>query len=276
MIKLGLDSFSYNLTMEDPVSPRDVFWFLRRVVELDLQGCQIDPRHIHSWDEQTMFAIRDFCGEHSLYLELGTWRYDYDTVGMQLDMAKKAGARSLRTFYGGLRHEMTGDDIRRGIAESIEGLKRLSDISEQAGVPLALENHEEFTSGEIIEILQAVDSPFVRACLDTGNCLPVGEDPIECVTNLAPYAACTHLKDWIIWWEDGTPRWEDRPLGQGEAKVVEVVALLQQLRPDLPLTIENPTWGSCRTVTKYDEERNVIQSVEYARDIVSMMQRTIV
>ena len=269
MVKLGLDSFSYNLHMENPQKPLDVFWFLNRVVELGLDGCQVDPRHLGDWKADLMNGIGQFCSDNGLYLELGTWRYDFDTVSMQLQRASEAGARCLRTFYGGFRHETSAHDLRKAMSDTTEGLKRLAPVAEDAGVPLALENHEEFTSEEIVEILEAVGSPYVRACLDTGNGMPVGEDPVDCVRNLAPYAAATHLKDWVVRFEDGVPSWEDRALGEGEAKTAQVYAILRHKLPDLPLTIELPTFGSSRQVTIEDEERNVVKSVEFARGLES-------
>lgn len=181
MAGLGLDSYSYSLTMEDPAAPRDVFWFLKRVADIGLRGCQIDPRHIPAWSPEVMNGIGAFCAGHALYLELGTWRYDFDTVSRRLELAAEAGARCLRTFYGGYRYEMSADDLRRAIRQSVAGLKRLADVAERARLPLALENHEEFRAEEIVGILDAVDSPWVRCCLDTGNGMAVGEDPLECV-----------------------------------------------------------------------------------------------
>lgn len=84
---------------------------------------------------------------------------------------------------------------------------------------------------------------------------------------MLPFAASTHLKDWIVRTEDGVPRWEDRPLGRGEARVADVYSLLRRERPDLPLTIEVPTRGSCRAVTPADEDRNVVESVRFARSL---------
>lgn len=268
MTQIGLDSFSYNLTIEDPGHPLDVFWFLNRVVELGLDGCQVDPRHTQGWSHEVVRGIGDFCSSHGLYLELGAWRYDPEVLASKLETCAEVGARCLRTFYGGLRHRMTPEEIQTGVSESIEGLKRLSGVAERVRVPLALENHEEFTSEEIVEIIQAVSSPFVGVCLDTGNGMMVGEDPLDCVRRLSPCAVCLHLKDWVVHWNDGVPRWEDRPLGEGEGKALEVIGLLRQNQPDIPLTIEVPTWGSCRPVTTADEDRNVVRSIEFARRVV--------
>lgn len=269
MARLGLDSFSYNLHLEDPASPRDVFWFLEKVVGLGLDGCQIDPRHLSDWDEGLIRKVGEFCRDRGLYLELGTGGYGFEKLSRRLALARAAGARCLRTFCSGRRCDMSPAQIAELAADAAEGLRRLAGAAEAAGVPIALENHGVFTSGEIIAILDDVDSPYVRCCLDTANSLLVGEDPLECTRALAPYAAAVHLKDWIVRFEDGAPRWEDRILGQGEGKVAEVYRTLREANPDLPITIENPTWGSSRPVAPEDEERNVVSSVAFARRLES-------
>jgi len=279
-VRLGLDSFSYNLTIEDPDAPRDTFWFLERCARLGLDGCQLDPRHVRKrdaerrlWDEGFLRKVGDFCRRHGLYLELGDWRFGEEALTQHLELAAEVGARSLRTFYGGRRHKMSAAEIAAGVEESIRGLAALAPVAERVRVPLALENHEEFTSAEIIRIIEAVGSPYVRACLDSGNGMMVGEDPLECTRALAPYAAAVHLKDWVVREEGGEPRWEDRVLGRGDARAAEAYAVLREANPDLPITIENPTWGSLRAVTRADEERNVVESVAFARSLAGRHPR---
>ncbi len=151
------------------------------------------------WDRGILRTASEFCREHALYLELGTGGFGFEDISMKLQLARDAGARSLRTFYGGHRHLLSAEDIRRMVREAAEGLKRLADVAAASDVILAIENHEEFTGAEVFEIITAVDSPcFVRACLDTGNGMIVGEDPLECTRALAPYASCVHLKDWVV------------------------------------------------------------------------------
>ncbi len=266
-VRLGLDSFSYNLHLEHPSAPRDIRWFLDRLLGLGLDGCQVDPRHLRGWDATILQTVSSFCGEHGLYLELGTGGFGFDDISAKLEKAASAGARTLRTFHGGERHRMQPADVRQALDAASEALKRLSDVAERAGVVLAVENHGEFTSEELASLLRDVGHPFVRACLDTGNGMLVGEDPLECVRNLLPFAACVHLKDWEVRLEEDGPVWEDRPLGQGGAKAREVLTLLLSERPDLPVTIEVPTWGSRERRCREREDANVRESVRFARSV---------
>lgn len=272
MVRIGLDSFSYNLHMEHPEEPQDVFWFLQRIVDLGLNGCQVDPRHLQGWDPDVVSRVGDFCRDNGLYLDLGTGGFDSAYLAGRLEVAHRAGAGSLRTFFGGHRHQMKPDEIRWGIEHAVEGLLGVRPSCEATGVKVGVENHEEFTADEILEIVQRVNHPMIGACLDSGNTLPVGDDPVEATRKLAPHTVCMHFKDWRVHWSDGVPRWEHCPLGEGEARAAEVFTLLRELRPELPITIENPTWGSCAPVTREDEEHNVTRSVEWVRDMETRQQ----
>lgn len=271
MLKLGLDSFSFNLHLEHPEDPKDIGWFLDQVLELGLDGMQIDPRHLLGWNPDILQKAALFCSKHSLYLELGTGGLGFEDISRKLDMAARAGARTLRTFYGGHRHQFSSESLQQAIADTTEGLKRLGDVAASCGVILALENHEEFTSLEIVQMLQAVDHPFVRACLDTGNGMMVGEDALECTDNLTDYAACVHLKDWVVRWNEDIPQWEDRPLGTGDARAAEVFQMLRTRCPHLPITIENPTWGASRKRSRQDEMQNIRQSIAFLRALACLV-----
>ena len=61
---------------------------------------------------------------------------------------------------------------------------------------------------------------------------------IETVTRLAPRVLCTHIKDAVLAF---TPRglcWQARPVGSGILPMTDILAVLIQARPGLPLTIE--------------------------------------
>ena len=263
MAKLGLDSFSYHRNM---TGTRDVCWFLEKVVDLGLDGCQVDPIHLRNWDPDLVREIGKFCALHGLYLELGSGGFDYDHLRGRIELAAEAGARAMRTFIGGDRWSTPQERRVEIIGYATENFRRLAGTAERVGVPLALENHEDLTSLEIAGIIDAVQSPFIRTLVDTGNGLCVGEDPVECVRRLAPYAAATHLKDWKVWWEDGVPQRQGCALGQGDARVREAYAILRSARPDMPITIEiAAVRPGDAPMSVEEEDRMVVESVGFAR-----------
>lgn len=268
MAKLGLDSFSYRVHLADTETPRDVLWFIDRVVELGLDGCQFDPMHLDGWREPLVREIADACRQRGLYLELGSGGFVYDHLAPRLELAADVGARVMRTFITGERHKESEQRLNEMIGIAIENFKHLAELAERVGVPVALENHEDLTSAELIRILDAVDSPYIRALVDTGNGLPLGEDPLDCVGALIPYAAATHFKDWNVRIEDGLPIREGCPLGQGDARAAEVYSMLRAALPDLPITIEIPSIKPDNSPqTLAEEDANVVASVRFARSL---------
>ena len=68
-------------------------------------------------------------------------------------------------------------------------------IAEDHGVVLAIENHIDYTSEEIHQILERVGSDALKVNFDTGNTLRMMEDPVAAARRLGPYTVATHTKD---------------------------------------------------------------------------------
>jgi sugar phosphate isomerase/epimerase len=74
-------------------------------------------------------------------------------------------------------------------------LKKSAPSAEAAGIKIAVENHCDSFSEEILWLLDIVDHPAVGACIDTVNALMVMEDPMRAISNLAPRAFTNHFRD---------------------------------------------------------------------------------
>ena len=111
-----------------------------------------------------------------------------------VDVANELGVSLVRVFSGSYRE---GYSPAQGLAWIIEGLAAGAAYAERNGVTLALENHGLFAgrSEQVRDIIEQVNSPALRANLDTGNFLLAGENPLLAVKNLANLAALVHLKD---------------------------------------------------------------------------------
>jgi len=75
----------------------------------------------------------------------------------------------------------------------IESIQKCLPAAEQAGVLLGLENHWGLarTPEGLLRIIKAVDSPWLRVLLDTGNFL---EDPYDKLEQCAPYTVFMQAK----------------------------------------------------------------------------------
>ena len=144
-----------------------------------------------------------------------------------------------------------------------ESVKR----AEDAGVRLAIENHIDFTSDEILELLNNVDSEFLGVNFDSGNCLRVFEDPVEAARKLAKHTYATHIKD--INPGKGSPMdwtfWASAPAGGGIIDMPGVVAALSEGGYDGMLCVEIDFLKDPRD----DETEAVEQAVGYLKRLIA-------
>ena len=82
-----------------------------------------------------------------------------------------------------------------------EGLARYAPMAHDQGRRLAIENHQDFGSDELVEFCEAY-GPGLGICFDTGNTFPVGEAPLDFARRIAPYVAHVHLKDYRVQFTD--------------------------------------------------------------------------
>lgn len=85
----------------------------------------------------------------------------------------------------------------------IESIEKCLPSAEKCGVVLGLENHWGLacTPEGVIKIINAIDSPWLKVTLDTGNFL---EDPYDKLEKLAPYTTFVHAKTYYgggIWYQ---------------------------------------------------------------------------
>jgi hypothetical protein len=112
----------------------------------------------------------------------------------------------------------------------------LREASEQAGeygISLAIENHQDFTSDELMELCETTGAN-VGVCLDTGNALSVGEDPVSFARTIAPRVKHVHFKDYQVHWSDEGYRLVRCAIGDGVIPFSEIATVL---RRDAPLTV---------------------------------------
>lgn len=107
-----------------------------------------------------------------------------------VDVAAKLGAGHIRVFGGTVPKGESEDHAAEWV---IEILRRAAEYSSSRGVILGLENHGGITlrAERILEIVQAVGSPWVGINLDTGN---FREKAYEQIAMCLPYAVNAQFK----------------------------------------------------------------------------------
>lgn len=227
----------------DPgVDPFEPFAFLAHCSELGAGGIQAA---LGVLDDARAAALQQQAQEQGMFVEaiisLPQDDGDADRFRVEMRTASRAGARAVRCVaIPGRRYEyfQSLEDFRRAEADALQMLLRAAPIAEELRLPLAVENHKDQRIDERLKLFEAVDSEFVGACVDTGNSLALLEDPLDTVGALAPWAKAVHLKDQALQVRDDGFLLADVPLGAGVIDLREVVRLLRERQPGLPMCLE--------------------------------------
>lgn len=288
---VGIDSYSfhryfgeiYDNLQTDPGTRWDMKDdFVPFAVSLGVDEVALETIFFPVFDDGYCAAIKDRLDRASLRRVIG-WGHpdglhagqDHEALAdlvRHIPRAAKVGATTMRIVASSMVHvdEPHGPQITASVAM----LKEAARAAEDQGVTLAIENHIDFTSTEILEIVHGVDSPALRVNFDTGNALRMYEDPVEAARNLAPYTVATHTKD-IIARRGGAPSdrfvfWPSCPAGEGLVDLLGVARVLDEAGFDGSLAIELD-----RLATPWDtvpEEENVAQSIRHLKSIVEQLQ----
>jgi sugar phosphate isomerase/epimerase len=139
--------------------------------------------------------------------------------------------------------------------------------AEDSGVRLAIENHIDFNSDEILWLIETVSSPWLGVNFDTGNFVRLLDDPIKGMAKLAKYTYATHIKDLKVRKDAGADEWyffSSTPVGDGVVDNGKLVRLLSDAGYSGLLAVEidflHPDYGD-------DEDSAVARSVEELRRI---------
>jgi sugar phosphate isomerase/epimerase len=163
-----------------------------------------------------------------------------------VDVANALEVDLMRVFSG---NHKEGYALEEGLDWIIEGLSEGADYAQAHGVVLALENHGLMAgrSDQVRHIIDIVDSPALRANLDTGNFLLVGQNPTEAAHGLADVVALVHLKDFarapegrtkhVYYGLDKQP-YTGTVVGEGQVDLAAILEILREAGYDGWLSLE--------------------------------------
>lgn len=125
------------------------------------------------------------------------------------------------------------------LAATREFLRRLRPIALDLGVHINLETHEEITSFELVNLVEAAGSDVFGIVFDTANPVQRLEHPRLTTERVAPYVRQTQLKDCALTPVEGGYQFDLTPCGDGVVDFEHVLSTLASTAPAVNLTIEN-------------------------------------
>src|SRR5712692_5484030 len=243
MMRIGLSVYGTVFSMgihpasgRQPISPRQL---MDRVLTVDLEGVEM-PASLLQGEDVT--EVARYAQGHGLFITLAASGYDAETLTVAIDLGARLGAGTIRTVIGGAK--IGGD--RRPLAgrwqsflqEVLTGLREATRVAERAGVNLAVENHQDLSSEELLWLCDSIDSPRFGITLDTGNTLATAEEPLDFARRVAPYIKNVHLKDYWVYPSEEGYRLVRCPLGNGVVDFPALFEILAEVCPDVTTSIE--------------------------------------
>lgn len=150
-----------------------------------------DNLPLHQLPEADRNLLLEMATARGVQVEVGTRRLTKEHILHYLAIAKSFGSRFLRVVIDDVGYHPTEGDIQREINNLLPYLQ-------EAGVILAIENHDRFPAKILERIIRKTDERWVGICLDTANSLGAGEGFSEVLSVLAPYTVNLHVKDITI------------------------------------------------------------------------------
>jgi 3-oxoisoapionate decarboxylase len=142
--------------------------------------------------------------------------------------------------------------------------------AEAAGVKLALENHIDSFSSEVLWLIDQVNHPSVGACVDTVNALLVTEDPMVAIENLAPRAFTNHFKDHRIEIESYGCRLTGVALGDGDIDLKRAYQIIRDKSSmkRINIEVELDAGTDAPDEARRREREAVKRSIRYCREVL--------
>jgi sugar phosphate isomerase/epimerase len=201
-------------------------------VEIPVDRCFADAAEAEAWVARVH--------ARGVRVTLDVEEFAVDTVRALLPSASRLGLRWVRiklgACYGGNRHLVA--DFAAQAQAFAEALRALLPALRRWGIRLLIENHQDLTAEELVDIIGATSADHVGITWDVGNSLAAGDTPASFLRQAGGFIGNVHLKDYRLARVAGGVALTRCALGQG---VVEFPALLAELRHrqgPVPMAIE--------------------------------------
>ncbi|WAM18974.1 sugar phosphate isomerase/epimerase family protein [Rhodococcus sp. JS3073] len=231
-------------------------------------------------DRQVLKELRQRADERELYLEMGLAKVnpyanaeapevrelgdgDY-RLGMirMMEACTEIGCNELWVGTANYKPRLPGyfvfDRFRTDVSwtEQLTATERflgsLAPVARDLGCHLNVETHEEITSFEVVNIVEAIGPDAIGVTFDPANVVARAEDPLAAARRVAPYVRMSHVRDVAMFTTDYGIGRMLAPCGEGVMDWPAILAALAEYRPELQLSIENSRDRTIMPIHVYD------------------------
>lgn len=246
-IRMGLNPYglTYHLGLQGRGTPRanpnavGLEGFLALAEELGARVVELWDGWLEKLDEAGLAALRQRLQKLDILPVISSGLQNGD-VDACIGYAKALGADRMRFA---LTPILCGDRAAAGerwheLVRSVrEKLEAGAAKAEAAGLLLLIENHQDFTSRELVGFCEEF-GPAVRIVYDTANSFPVAEAPLDFTRVVAPYVRYVHVKDYNVQFTEEGFRLIRCPSGDGAVPFRELFAILAEHNDSMIAAIE--------------------------------------
>ena len=287
-MKVGVDSYCYHRYFGEiyDIQPKtEKRWtyeqFIERAKKLRVNGVSLETCFLPSIEEDYILKLKKLLDQYEMErvmawghpdgLEAGKNKGAVEDLRKHFEPTKKIGTNILRIVGSSLKfrdepHEPQLKRLRKV-------LKKVVEEAESYDLKLAYENHIDYTSDELLQLIEKVNSESLKVNFDTGNALRMFENPVEAAKKLAPYIVATHIKDVSpvrynkFYSTPATPRdwffWAAVPVGDGIIDIPSIIQILHDAGYKGTYAVEI----DCLKEGYDDEDKAVEKSVKYLKSL---------
>ena len=261
-MKLGIDSFSLRW------QGWDAFQILDYAAQLGLDNVHFsERRHFASLDEEYLRKLKQHADNLGVSIEVGMLSFDKYAGAFNAELgsgeqqlmqmaraARIVGSPVVRCVLGFQADRLGAVPFDQHIEECVRALRAAGSAARECGVRFAIENHGgvDLLARELKALIEAAGTDIAGACLDTGNPVYGGEDPVLSAEVLGEYVISSHVRDSRVWAvEDGAmAQWV--PVGQGHMDMRRIVEIMEERAPNAPVDLEIITGGAPKHIPYLD------------------------
>jgi sugar phosphate isomerase/epimerase len=268
-MRIGLSTYTYTWAVgvpgHEPKDPLSAVQLVDRACALGVPVVQIaDNLPLDAMSDHDLDTLARHANDLGMGLEVGTRGVQPDHVPRYLEIAVRLGSPILRVVVDRAGHQPSPDEIVTLLGQQ-EGAFR------DAGITLAIENHDRLPSATLAEIVRRLGVEWVGICLDTVNSLGALEGPDVVLDTLAPLTVNLHVKDFAVVRTNGGMGFsvEGRPVGQGRLDLPRLLDAVGGTERDLTAVVELWTpWRRTLEETIDLEYRWAQQSVAHLNQVL--------
>ena len=264
------------------------FELFEQAVRWGLDGLHLDDGVLENLETSYLTEVGAAAREHNLYLE---YNFSMDIggqgIGIQHDLAEgiatasSLGADIVKVGLDLIRPRPVAasrfhPEVMAQIKFVAAQLKQIAPAAETAGIKIAVENHCDTFSEEILWLLDRVDHPRVGACIDTVNALMVMEDPMVAIENLAPRAFTNHFRDDRIEFKRYGFKLTGTAVGEGDIDIQRAYDIIKTQSAMNRINIETEMdipLDDMETALRM-EKQTIERSITYCREVLGITKNS--